>query len=187
VPKPTKSIQSVAPVPMANVYPLVPLRDTVVFPHLVCPLLIGRPRSLAALEEAVTAYEEKLVLVAQMNSDVEDPKAQDLYRVGTLVQVHQMMRLPDGSVKVLVEGIERVKIDKIRRRNPSYQVSVTPLLEEDTPDVDEWMTLKKVVLEDFSRYVQGTPSYRNRLLNRSRALKIRSISPTSWLRSYKLM
>lgn len=157
MPKPIMSIKSVAPAPIANVYPLVPLRDTVVFPHLVCPLLIGRPRSLAALEEAVTAYEEKLVLVAQMNSEVEDPKAQDLYRVGTLVQVHQMMRLPDGSVKVLVEGIERVKIDKIRRRNPSYQVSVSPLLEEDTPGIDEWMTLKKVVLEDFSRYVQGHP------------------------------
>jgi ATP-dependent Lon protease len=157
VPKPTKSVKSVALPPVPNVYPLVPLRDTVVFPHLVCPLLIGRPRSLAALEEAVTAYEEKLVLVAQMNSEVEDPKAQDLYRVGTLVQVHQMMRLPDGSVKVLVEGIERVKIDKIRRRSPSYQVAVTPLLEEETPEVDEWMTLKKVVLEDFSRYVQGHP------------------------------
>ncbi len=157
MPKPTKSVKSVALPPVPNVYPLVPLRDTVVFPHLVCPLLIGRPRSLAALEEAVTAYEEKLVLVAQMNSEVEDPKAQDLYRVGTLVQVHQMMRLPDGSVKVLVEGIERVKIDKIRRRSPSYQVAVTPLLEEETPEVDEWMTLKKVVLEDFSRYVQGHP------------------------------
>ena len=82
---------------------LLPLRDIVVFPHLVVPLFVGRPKSIKALEDA-TAGDRELLLAAQKDHKIDDPREQDIHRVGTLGTILQLLRLPDGTVKVLVEG-----------------------------------------------------------------------------------
>ena len=91
------------------VKPLLPLRDIVIFPSMVVPLFVGREKSIKALQEVMKS-DKSIVLVTQKNSEVDDPKAQDLYSYGCLSKVLQLLKLPDGTVKVLVEGEKRVKI-----------------------------------------------------------------------------
>ena len=90
--------------------PVLPLRDVVVFPHMVVPLFVGRERSVAALEAAFERPGKEIVVVAQLNPRTNDPTAADLYDVACLAAVTQILRLPDGTVKVLVEGRSRVRI-----------------------------------------------------------------------------
>jgi ATP-dependent Lon protease len=90
--------------------PVLPLRDVVVYPHMVIPLFVGRDRSIKALDLAMAA-DKQILLIAQKSPDTDDPGADDLYRVGTLAQVLQLLKLPDGTIKVLVEGSARVAID----------------------------------------------------------------------------
>src|SRR5690606_2253335 len=92
--------------------PLLPLRDVVVYPHMVIPLFVGRSKSIAALEKAM-ADDKQVLLVAQKTPSVDDPNAEDLYEVGTISQILQILKLPDGTVKVLVEGKERAEINSI--------------------------------------------------------------------------
>ena len=94
--------------------PLLPLRDIVIFPSMVVPLFVGREKSIKALQE-VMKLDKSIVLVTQKNSEIDDPKGQDLYQFGCLSKVLQLLRLPDGTVKVLVEGEKRVKIIKTCR------------------------------------------------------------------------
>ena len=94
--------------------PLLPLRDVVVFPHMVIPLFVGRDKSMRALEKAMEA-DKRILLVAQKSAETDDPAAGDLYTVGTLAQVLQLLKLPDGTIKVLVEGLSRVTVDKVAR------------------------------------------------------------------------
>jgi ATP-dependent Lon protease len=89
--------------------PLLPLRDVVVYPHLVIPLFVGRAKSVKALEIASDTNKE-ILLVAQKSANKDDPEAEDLYEIGTLATVLQMLKLPDGTVKVLVEGLHRVRV-----------------------------------------------------------------------------
>src|SRR5690606_17794585 len=89
--------------------PLLPLRDIIVFPHMVVPLFVGREKSINALEEAM-AQDKELVLAAQKKAKTNDPAAEDIFEVGTLGTIVQLLRLPDGTVKVLVEGKRRVKL-----------------------------------------------------------------------------
>jgi ATP-dependent Lon protease len=84
--------------------PILPLRDVVVYPHMVIPLFVGREKSIQALDAAMQA-DKQILLVAQKQADVDDPSAEDLYRVGTLATILQLLKLPDGTVKVLVEGV----------------------------------------------------------------------------------
>ena len=93
-------------------YPMLPLRDVVVFPHMVVPLFVGRDKSIKALEAAMDGT-KRILLVAQRDAGTDDPEAGDIYPVGTLATVLQMLRLPDGTVKVLVEGNTRARIDEI--------------------------------------------------------------------------
>src|SRR5690606_18370214 len=86
--------------------PVLPLRDVVVYPHMVIPLFVGGQKSIVALDKAMET-DKQIVLVAQKQADIDDPKAEDLYRVGTIAQILQLRRLPDGTVKVLVEGVSR--------------------------------------------------------------------------------
>ncbi len=95
------------------VLPVLPLRDVVVFPHMVIPLFVGREKSIVALEQAMAA-DKRIVLLAQKSAETDDPGASDLYEVGTLAQVLQLLKLPDGTIKVLVEGISRVRVSAIR-------------------------------------------------------------------------
>src|SRR5690625_879084 len=92
--------------------PLLPLRDVVVFPHMVIPLFVGRPRSIKALEQAMENG-NTILLVAQKTASKEDPAPEDMYEIGCAASILQMLKLPDGTVKVLVEGVERARIQKV--------------------------------------------------------------------------
>ena len=98
--------------------PVLPLRDVVVYPHMVIPLFVGRDRSIKALDLAM-ADDKQILLIAQKSPDTDDPGADDLYDVGTLAQVLQLLKLPDGTIKVLVEGTSRVAIDGYGEREGS--------------------------------------------------------------------
>ena len=106
---------------MTQTYPLLPLRDIVVFPHMIVPLFVGRDKSVAALEAAMAADKE-IFLVAQLDPAEDDPKADDLYDIGVTATVLQLLKLPDGTVRVLVEALEPAL--------PSYRRSVRAYAEE---------------------------------------------------------
>ena len=97
-----------------NNIPVLPLRDIVVLPHMVAPLFVGRKNSVNALNNAMTK-DKRILLVSQKNSDVDNPKTENLFKVGTLAKVLQLLKLPDGTIKVLVEGLERVNITKFNQ------------------------------------------------------------------------
>ncbi len=99
-------------VPPTAAMPVLPLRDVVVYPHMVIPLFVGREKSIVALDLAMKA-DKRILLVAQKQADVDDPKGEDLYRVGTVATILQLLKLPDGTVKVLVEGVDRASIEKL--------------------------------------------------------------------------
>ena len=113
--------------------PLLPLRDVVVYPQIVQPLFVGRPKSIKALETAM-ASDKKVLLVAQKSAADDDPSASDLYQIGTVATILQLIRLPDGTVKVLVEGLDRAKIKSVNYEQDyvlltlaSFQVKIPPL------------------------------------------------------------
>ena len=108
--------------------PLLPLRDIVVFPSMVIPLFVGRDKSIAALNE-VMKHDKKIVLVTQKNSEIDDPAASDIYSFGCLSKVLQLLKLPDGTVKVLVEGLARVKILEIEHDNKKFLSCKTQIVE----------------------------------------------------------
>ena len=99
----------------SNLLPLLPLRDVVVFPHMVIPLFVGRPKSIRALETAMEAG-KNILLVAQNSAAKDEPDAADLYDIGCVSNILQMLKLPDGTVKVLVEGTQRARIDSVEDR-----------------------------------------------------------------------
>ena len=102
-----------------NIKPLLPLRDIVIFPSIVVPLFVGRKRSIKALEEVMKS-DKSIVLVTQKNSEVDDPQEKDIFSYGCLSKILQLLKLPDGTVKVLVEGLNRVKINEIQDENKKY-------------------------------------------------------------------
>jgi len=103
-------------------FPLLPLRDIIVFPHMVVPLFVGREKSIRALEEAMSG-EKKIILCAQKKAHNNNPEPKDIFSVGTLANIIQLLRLPDGTLKVLVEGAERVKIIKYLESENIFRVS----------------------------------------------------------------
>ena len=112
--------------------PLLPLRDIVIFPSIIAPLFVGRKKSIKALEEVMKS-DKSIVLVAQKNSETDDPKAEDMYSYGCLGKILQLLKLPDGTVKVLVEGLERVKILEVDKNNNKYfscKIEVIPTKKE---------------------------------------------------------
>src|ERR1700749_4644792 len=113
-----------------EVFPVLPLRDIVVFPSMVVPLFVGREKSVRALEEVVKR-EGKILLVTQKNGGVDDPKEGDIYRMGTLGNILQLLRLPDGTVKVLVEGVARAQITDFIDNKDYFQV-VAAMVDEHT-------------------------------------------------------
>ena len=102
-----------------NTKPLLPLRDIVIFPSMVVPLFVGREKSIRALQE-VMKNDKSIVLVAQKNSEIDDPESKDIYGYGCLSKVLQLLKLPDGTVKVLVEGEKKVKIHEITKENTNF-------------------------------------------------------------------
>ena len=93
--------------------PILPLRDVVVYPHMVIPLFVGRDKSIKALDVAMAA-DKQILLLAQTSPETDDPAGSDLYRIGTLATVLQLLKLPDGTIKVLVEGVSRFKVSDVR-------------------------------------------------------------------------
>ena len=132
--------------------PLLPLKNVVLFPHMIVPLYVGRERSIDALENAMTRGKQ-VFLCTQRRADCEDPKEADLYRVGVLGEVVQMLRLPDGTIKVLIEGSSRAVIDRFIQVEPHLRVEVSKL-EEDIEDSPELDALMRRVVDLFDRYVE---------------------------------
>ena len=133
-------------------YPILPLRDIVVYPKMIVPLFVGREKSIKALQQAID-NDQNIVLATQKEAAVEDPKPEDIFKVGTLGTVVQRVRLPDGTVKVLVEGLERVKIDDFIMADGFMQVDVEILAEDNVHDV-ETEALSRAVLSQFEEYVK---------------------------------
>ncbi len=133
-------------------YPLLPLRDIVVYPKMIVPLFVGREKSIKALQKGVD-NDQNIVLVTQKDPAVEDPKSEDIFQVGTLGTVLQLLKLPDGTVKVLIEGLERVKLDKIIPSEDMIEAEITilPDAEEDNPELDG---IVRAVLSQFEEYVK---------------------------------
>jgi ATP-dependent Lon protease len=132
--------------------PLLPLRDIIVFPHMVVPLFVGREKSIAALEEAM-ASDKELLLAAQKRAKTNDPKEEDIFRVGTIGQIIQLLRLPDGTVKVLVEGKRRAEIRSCTQENPYFLCEVEEI-EEPAEDRVEIEALMRQVQQVFENYVK---------------------------------
>jgi ATP-dependent Lon protease len=132
--------------------PVLPLRDVVVYPHMVIPLFVGRERSIVALDRAMNA-DKRILLVAQKKAELDDPQPEDLYEVGTLATILQLLKLPDGTVKVLVEGGERASIDNIAVGD-HFAAEVTVLPEEDRHDEREIDVLVRSIIAQFEQYVK---------------------------------
>ena len=133
-------------------YPVLPLRDIVVFPHMIVPLFVGREKSVRALEE-VMADDKQILLSSQIDPSVDDPDTAGIYRVGVLANVLQLLKLPDGTVKVLVEGKMRVKITDFVA-NPNFFEARAEKLSETMGDKDAVSAMVRSVAEDFERYAK---------------------------------
>jgi len=132
--------------------PLLPLRDVVVFPHMVIPLFVGRPRSIKALEVAMEAG-KSIMLVAQKSAGKDDPTPEDVYEIGCVAGILQMLKLPDGTVKVLVEGTQRARIDSIDDAESHFVCQVTPV-EPDAIQGSETEALRRAIVAQFEQYVK---------------------------------
>ena len=132
--------------------PVLPLRDVVVYPHMVIPLFVGRDKSIAALDTAMAAG-KRILLVAQKKAELDDPQPNDLYEVGTLASILQLLKLPDGTVKVLVEGSERALIDRLNV-GEYFSAEVSLLSEDDRHDEREIDVLVRSIIAQFEQYVK---------------------------------
>jgi ATP-dependent Lon protease len=137
----------------AEQLPVLPLRDIVVFPHMIVPLFVGREKSVRALE-AVMRDDKQILLVAQKNAAQDDPGVDDLYKVGTVSTVLQLLKLPDGTVKVLVEGGRRARIDAYKSTDPFFEAFSGPLPEETGPEAREQEALARSVVTQFESYIK---------------------------------
>ena len=132
--------------------PVLPLRDVVVYPHMVIPLFVGRDKSIVALDKAMNNG-KRILLVAQKKADLDDPQPSDLYEVGTLATILQLLKLPDGTVKVLVEGGERALIDRIGV-DEYFHAAITILSEDQRHDEREIDVLVRSIITQFEQYVK---------------------------------
>lgn len=132
--------------------PVLPLRDIVVFPHMIVPLFVGREKSVRALEN-VMKEDKQVLLVTQKSPSVDDPNPEDLYMVGTVGTILQLLKLPDGTVKVLVEGSRRVKIKTYSGKTDYLEASIEEIT-DDVPQGDEVDALSRAVVNQFEQYVK---------------------------------
>ena len=139
--------------------PLLPLRDVVIFPHMVAPLFVGREKSIRALEEAMKT-DKKILLSAQIDAKTNDPGPEDIYKVGTIGTIVQMLRLPDGTVKILVEGVNRAKLIGYEDENKFFNVEVEDLAEESESDVETNAIMRSLTeaFEDYTKLNKKVPT-----------------------------
>ncbi len=139
--------------------PLLPLRDVVVFPHMVIPLFVGRPKSIKALEAAMET-DRRIMLVAQKTAAKDDPLVSDMFDVGCVSSILQMLKLPDGTVKVLVEGHQRATVNQIEEGEAFFSANVTPVeaivpgAEKGRGKASEVEALRRAVMQQFDQYVK---------------------------------
>ncbi|KAB2860745.1 MAG: endopeptidase La, partial [Bauldia sp.] len=133
-------------------HPVLPLRDIVVFPHMIVPLFVGREKSIRALEEVMRA-DKQILLATQQNPSEDEPTPETIYNVGTLASVLQLLKLPDGTVKVLVEGVSRAEILRYSD-NENYYEAVARKLPENLGDEVEVEALSRSVVAEFENYVK---------------------------------
>ena len=138
--------------PIPEILPLLPIREPVYFPHNIFPLFVGRDKSLRALEEA-RSQDRYILLVAQRQMAVDDPSPEDIYEVGTVAEVMQVLNLPDGTVRVMLEGQARVRIDEYLQSDPFFRVRVQ-LLEEVEERTAEVEALMRSVIALFQQVVE---------------------------------
>jgi len=146
----TKETRS--PEPGTELYPVLPLRDIVVFPYMIVPLFVGREKSISALEEVMRS-DKHILLTAQKNAGDDDPGPDAIYEMGTLASVLQLLKLPDGTVKVLVEGTARARIKKFTS-NEDYYEAVVERVQEDVGAEDEIEALARSTVSQFEQYVK---------------------------------
>ena len=133
-------------------HPVLPLRDIVVFPTMVVPLFVGREKSVKALE-VVMAEDKEILLSSQIDATEDEPTSEGIYNVGVLANVLQLLKLPDGTVKVLVEGTRRVKISNFNE-NEDYFEAVAEILTEEDGDIETIKALQKSVAVEFEKYAK---------------------------------
>ncbi len=137
--------------------PMLPLRDVVVFPHMVIPLFVGRPKSIKALEAAMEA-ERRIMLVAQKTAAKDEPAVSDMFEVGCVSTILQMLKLPDGTVKVLVEGHQRADVNLITDGEQYFTANVTPIeparIDDSSDEASEIEALRRAVMQQFDHYVK---------------------------------
>ncbi|MES2607500.1 MAG: endopeptidase La [Pseudomonadota bacterium] len=137
----------------STIYPVLPLRDIVVFPHMIVPLFVGRLKSVAALEKVMRGEDKQILLVTQENPSKDDPTADELYTVGTLGNIIQLLKLPDGTVKVLVEGVSRMNILALHDGEQYMSATAEPLIESlnYTPELEAML---RTVVSEFEQYIK---------------------------------
>lgn len=137
-----------------EVLPLLPLRGMIVYPGMVIPLEVGREKSVSALEDAML-HERMILLAAQREAKIDEPQTADIFHVGTLAEVKQLMKLPDGTIRVLVEGLSRMEIMEYVQEDPFYRVKAG-MLEEESSDMLETQALMRGTMEQFEQYVKSS-------------------------------
>ena len=135
-----------------EIYPVLPLRDIVVFPHMIVPLFVGREKSVRALED-VMREDKQILLVTQKDAGLDDPAVEDLYEIGTVATVLQLLKLPDGTVKVLVEGGKRAEITGYVD-NPEFFQAYGSVREDSDEDDSELEALARSVVTQFEQYIK---------------------------------
>ncbi len=139
---------------MSIQYPLLPLRDVVVFPHMVIPLFVGRPKSIKAMEVAMESG-KSILLVAQKSAAKDEPSPEDMYSIGCIANILQMLKLPDGTVKVLVEGVQRARIEAITDQRTHFVATAQPVNERITEvEITEAEAMRRALVTQFDQYVK---------------------------------
>src|SRR6476620_11471317 len=136
----------------AQIYSLLPLRDIIVFPHMVVPLFVGREKSIRALEEAMSSRKQ-IILSAQKKAQNNNPEEKDIFQIGTLANIIQLLRLPDGTLKVLVEGVQRVQIVKYLEKDNIFRVE-GDVLDEIVSSMVEAEAFVRSIKTTFESYVK---------------------------------
>ncbi|NNE36803.1 MAG: AAA family ATPase, partial [Gammaproteobacteria bacterium] len=135
-----------------EIYPVLPLRDVVVYPHMVIPLFVGRGKSIKALDQAMEGNKQ-ILLIAQKSAGEDDPKIEEIYKIGTLSNILQMLKLPDGTIKVLVEGVRRAKINDFTQTDDMFSASVD-MVEEPEAEEKELDILSRSTMHQFEQYIK---------------------------------
>ena len=134
--------------------PILPLRDVVVYPNMVVPLFVGRPKSIKSLEDAMNNNNKSILLVTQKSPDIDDPVENELYKVGCVANILQLLKLPDGTMKVLVEGVSRAKIIKIFEHNNLMNAEYEYLIVDEKISITHEDALSRTLEDTFNQYVK---------------------------------